>query len=308
MIPLTEIQYRLNLIEGGPMEDYLVTWSPDRMIVMKKIETISITKQQSYTVTAQGILMMFLGAAIFQTITGDPSNDAPIGVFIMVYIVTLIVHEMLHGLGFLIGGARPKFGVGITGILPYAYATSADKLALKNMLFVAYLPFVALSIMFIGLAVAMPEYSAFYMVGFVGNFAGAVGDIWIASRMLKYLRFHDVVVLDTKAGTELYSSSPDAFAVGKASVEQQKTTTSFWKVASVAFLSIVIVSAVVPVIMLRSGYTGSFKLGAGELYLFTVDSSNANTSATFNLLPAIVGGGIAGMIAVMRERYDKRYS
>lgn len=290
------------------MEDYPVTWSPDRMVVMKKIETISITKQQSYTITAQGIIMMFFGAAIFQSITGDSSNDAPLWVFLLVYLVTLIVHELLHGLGFLIGGARPKFGVGLTGILPFAYATSADKLALKNMLVVAYLPFVALSVLFIGLAIAMPQYSSLYMVGFVGNFAGAIGDIWIASRMLKYLRFHDVVVLDTKAGTELFSSSPEAFAVGKASTDKQKAATSFWKVASVAFLSIAIVSAVVPAIMLGSGYHGSFKLGAGELYLFTVDNSNAHTSAAFNLLPAVVGGGIAGMIAVTRERYDKRYS
>lgn len=248
---------------------------------------------------------MFMGAAIFQGIVESSGKNLPIWALILAYFATLAVHELLHGLGFLIGGAKPRFGVGVVGILPLAYATSDHRLPLKNMLVVAYLPFVALSIVFIALAYLFPEYSALFMVGFVGNFSGAIGDIWIASKMLKYLRFKDAMVLDTKTGTNVYSDSPEAAESGLVSMEKEKATTPFWKVAGTAFFLIAFISVIVPIIMLWSGFSGYFKLGYGELYLFMVNNSDAETVAAFNLLPAVVGGLLAGVTFNTLERHNK---
>ncbi len=109
---------------------------------MKKVETISINKQQSYIRTLQSIILLFIGGAIFSAATG--SNDLEqVGLWgIVAYIAAIIIHELLHGVGFLLAGARQKFGVGVAGFLPIAYATSNSKVRVLNMLLVGYLPLV----------------------------------------------------------------------------------------------------------------------------------------------------------------------
>lgn len=274
---------------------------------MKKIETISITKQQSYALTAQGVLMLFIGVAIFRGIFGQSNQNAPAWALVAVYFATLIVHELVHGLGFLLSGAKPKFGVGFVGIMPFAYATSGSnsKIPLKKMLVTAYLPFVLLSIIFILLASAIPGYVSLLMVGFVGNFAGAIGDIWIASKLLKYLRYSDTLVVDTKSGVDVYSSSAQAAVIGAASMAKQKINTPFWRVACIAFVLIMAISALVPMIMSWSGFHGVFTLGAGVFYLFTIDTTGTNFMASFNLLPALVGGVLAGVLFTILEKRSR---
>lgn len=78
--------------------------------------------------------MLFIGVAIFQGIFGQSNQNAPAWALVAVYFATLIVHELVHGLGFLLSGAKPKFGVGFVGIMPFAYATSGSnsKIPLKK--------------------------------------------------------------------------------------------------------------------------------------------------------------------------------
>ena len=42
---------------------------------MKKIETITIAKQQSFNLTAQGVLLTFIAVAILQSIAGKSNQD-----------------------------------------------------------------------------------------------------------------------------------------------------------------------------------------------------------------------------------------
>lgn len=143
------------------------------------------------------------------------------------------------------------------------------------------------------------------MVGFVGNFAGAIGDLWIASKLLKYLRFTDVVVVDNKSGTDVYSSNPQAATMGAASMAKQKINAPFWKTAGIAFFLIMAISAIVPTIMLWSGFHGTFTLGSGVFYLFTIDTNGSEFTASFNLLPALVGGALAGLLFTVLEKHGK---
>ncbi|MDQ5913960.1 MAG: hypothetical protein QG623_579, partial [Patescibacteria group bacterium] len=181
---------------------------------MKKIDSITITKQRSYALILQAMLLFLLGGAIFSGVTN--TNDFMSAGFsgIIVYILTIVVHELLHGLGFMLSGVRPKYGVAMAGVVPVAYATSEEKVSVPGMLMTAYLPFVALSVIFLIFARAYPQYQALAMIGFIANFTGAVGDLWIASKLWKYLPFGDVLVMDTKAGLKIYSDSPDAAARG----------------------------------------------------------------------------------------------
>ena len=93
---------------------------------MNKIETINIDKQVSYVLTLQSIFLFFIGGVIFSGVTG--ANDLHINGWVAIgaYVGTIILHELMHGVGFIIAGAKPRFGVGIAGVMPIAYAT-ADK-------------------------------------------------------------------------------------------------------------------------------------------------------------------------------------
>lgn len=268
---------------------------------MKKVETITIAKQQSYNLTAQGVVLTFIAVAIFQSLLGKSSQDFSVWAYAMAYVLTLIIHEAMHGLGFIIGAAKPRFGVGAAGILPVAYATSNDKLPLKNMLVVAYLPFVVLSVLFIIFSFALPQYQPLFMVGFVGNFAGAIGDIWIASKLIKYLKYKDTYVLDTKIGTDVYSNNAEALMIGKKSQAKLQNPSSFGRVASISFISILIVQMLIPILLAVSNYDGVFQLGTDKFYLLRVDQSSASASMELNLLAPLVGSLIAGVIYTLAE-------
>ena len=259
---------------------------------MKKIQTIAIDNQVSYVLTLQVLLFFFIGGAVFTGITG--TNDLNVNGWLAIgtYIVTIVLHEILHGIGFMIAKAKPRFGVGLAGVMPIAYATADKRISVRSMLMVAYLPLIVLSVFFILLAVIYPEYQQIALIGFLGNFTGAVGDAWMASKLWKYINIKDVLVRDTKAGIEIYSTNKIALAIASRSKEKEVRRLQFgkqWAIASIAILGVQILT---PIILVIVGFKGNFKLGYGEFYLFetTVGDGGATAGATFNLLAPILMG------------------
>ncbi len=235
--------------------------------------------------------MLFIGGAIFSTSTS--SNDLTTVGYggIIVYVATIIVHELLHGVTFRLSGARPRFGVGTVGFIPIAYATSDTKVKVPNMLLVAYTPFVVLSVFFVCIARIAPQYQSLAMICFLGNFTGAVGDLWIASKLWKYLPFKDAVVLDKKSGIEVYSDNKAAMAKGIKATKKSETKSNFGKNWAISSLSIMFGQLLLPVFMTILGFNGNYRVGFGELYLLDmVNKQGTEISATFNFLPALVIG------------------
>lgn len=189
---------------------------------MKKIDTITFTAQSTFALNLVMLLLLFTYGALYGGVIGVDSEPASIPFLeLIVFFATGIVHELLHGLGFMLAGVKPTFGAGITNLMPYAYATSKQKLPLKQMLVTAYLPAVVLSILFIALGLAFPEHHILFLAGFLANLTGAVGDFWIASKLWKYLRFKDVMILDTKLGTEVYTSDKRAVELASKSIKKR---------------------------------------------------------------------------------------
>ncbi|MFZ1522494.1 MAG: DUF3267 domain-containing protein [Candidatus Saccharimonadales bacterium] len=271
---------------------------------MKKVETIGISKQQSYVLTLQAIILLFIGGAIFSSSTGtnDFRSVGYVGIF--AYLGTIIIHELLHGIGFMLSGARPKFGVGIAGVVPVAYATSDTKIRVPGMLFTAYLPFVVLSAFFLALARVFPQYQALAMIGFLGNFTGAVGDLWIAGKLWKYLRFNDTQVLDRKAGLEVFSDSKLALALGTKSTKKSQQNGTFGKRWAISSLAIIVVQLFMPVLVTLLGFEGNFRLGFKSFFFFemTVNEGGSAAGATFNFLVPLLLGLIFAMVAKIIEK------
>lgn len=277
-------------------------------IIMKKVEKITINKQQSYALTIQSIILFFIGGAIFRASIGS-EGFTKVGLWgIVVYVMAVAIHELLHGVGFLIAGARPRFGVGIAGIIPVAYATTSTKLRVSRMLIVAYLPLVVLSAVCIFIARQFPEYQTYALIAFVGNFAGAVGDLWIASKLWKYLPYKDVLVLDSKSGCDVYSNNPNASIKGAKATKKSKRKSSFSKNWAICSLVIMVIQFLSPPILLFLGFNNNFTLGFSEFYLFKIESkaNEGSMVATINLLtPLIVGLILALVIQSTKSRNSK---
>ncbi len=212
----------------------------------------------------------------------------------------------MHGIGFLIVGAKPKFGAGFTGVMPYAYATSDRQISVGKMLFVAYLPFVSLSVIFIALAYAFPQYYTWFLVGFVGNFSGAIADLWIAGKMFQFLKFNNVLVQDTKIGLDVYSSDPGLAKLIKKQDEKTEDKTPFYKTWVVTTFSLLAIQLIAPVIMMWFGFKGSFTFGSQFFNLFVANVADDGFFFQLELLSPILAGGLTALVYTLALRFRKK--
>ena len=117
-------------------------------------------------------------------------------------LVTLVLHEALHGLAMYAYGARPKFGVLLQGMM--LYATAPGYAFRRNEYIVVILaPLVTLSLAaFIGAAAAPMQAAVIIAVCATINGAGAVGDLWIMSIVLRYPK--QAYVIDERDGMRVF--------------------------------------------------------------------------------------------------------
>ena len=117
-------------------------------------------------------------------------------------VVTLVLHEALHGLAMYAYGARPKFGILWQGLM--LYATAPGYAFRRNEYIVVILaPLVALSLAaLIATAFVTPAAAVLLGVCATINGAGAVGDLWIMSITLRYPR--QAYMMDERDGMRVF--------------------------------------------------------------------------------------------------------
>ncbi len=123
------------------------------------------------------------------------------------YILILPIHELIHAAAFVLWGGKPYFGVR----LPYAlYCGAKNQLFHRNQYFVVGLaPLIAITLAGIIFILISPVLASYTLFALIGNFSGAVGDIWVVRKLLR--RPRSILVEDTEAGYrawELAESSP----------------------------------------------------------------------------------------------------
>lgn len=106
--------------------------------------------------------------------------DLLLGLVIALVLVPLL-HEAVHGIAALLVGARPAFGVGPG----FAYTTFREPLTRVPYLIVGLAPVVVLTIASILLAARWHDAAGLIVFFAVVNASGAVGDGWMAWRILK---------------------------------------------------------------------------------------------------------------------------
>jgi Putative zincin peptidase len=117
-------------------------------------------------------------------------------------VIMLIIHELFHGLGFMVFGAKPRYGLALNKGVAYAAADNYY-LTRNAYLVVAMLPLVGItSLCILAMATSHGQWRTFW--GIIGalNLSGAVGDLWFFWECLK--RSPQALVRDFGEGAEIF--------------------------------------------------------------------------------------------------------
>lgn len=130
--------------------------------------------------------ILFIGFAWLRGGFADTNGlDWALGAFLGTAL-SIVLHEIVHGLFMLLFGALPQFG--FKADVGVFYATAPGAVFSRNRyVIMALAPFILLTLVALWAIWTWPGRVAIFW-SFVGvlNFSGAAGDIWIARYLLKY--------------------------------------------------------------------------------------------------------------------------
>ena len=105
-------------------------------------------------------------------------------IFVGIIVATMILHEAIHGLVFLVLGGKPRFGVKlIGGFFPVVYASATGPLIPRNhYLLVGLAPFLVLTPLFLltGILIRDGGGALIALTAMATNVAGSTGDLMVA--------------------------------------------------------------------------------------------------------------------------------
>ena len=253
-------------------------------------------------------LILFVASiAVYVAVARQTLTTAPIPFLLtlLTVVLVLVVHEALHGVGFLLFGGRPKFGAGIKGGAPYLFAMCPGKrFTWGRFLVIGALPLVVIDVAALALAGNSPLVVP-AMLAFAFNTAGAVGDLWMIA-----------VILQTPSAATFEATDEPAMIAwpGPGTNRPEKLPRgldprgfeSFVKwtgLATVLFAAAFLVIGIVEVSLARASANGTLAIGNVAL------ASMTKTTVRVNLLPqAVLAAIVAAALtwSVMRLAEAKR--
>jgi hypothetical protein len=251
------------------------------------------------------VLLLFLAAGVFSALVRDvgsrrawPFDWVTPVVYLVAYLCTLVAHELVHGVFFRLFGGRPRYGAGAAHFVPYFFATSTGSYSPRQMTVISLAPLLVLSVLSLALAVRVPALSGCMAVAFVGNVAGAVGDIWMAGRLVGFFPFQDAVVVDTKAGLAVYSEDAGASEVAARFSARDRRPQGFinlWVFASVGMFVLGALGGV-----FASFFTDSLLIGPRQFPLVAFEGEPP--TLTIGFIAPVAAGLVFALMARLFSR------
>jgi hypothetical protein len=123
-------------------------------------------------------------------------------------VAAIVLHEAVHGVLFLVQGAKPRFGMKLVGrFIPVAYTTSTVPIRRNQYLLVCLGPFLMITLifLFIGILATGDNFAALALMAMALNVSGSIGDIIAANKVRRYDRL--TLFQDTEDGFKWYVPS-----------------------------------------------------------------------------------------------------
>jgi hypothetical protein len=170
-------------------------------------------KASAQVAMSAGVVLLFglsfiLGTAIRGLLRSSWEQQFSFGgliffpIIVGVILAVMILHEAIHGLVFLVAGAKPRFGVKLIGkFFPVAYANSRSRITRNQYLLVVLTPFIIVTLAFLVTAILANTGSVVVLALAVMamNVGGSLGDLIMAWK----IRQHD--------GNTLFEDMEDGF-------------------------------------------------------------------------------------------------
>jgi len=172
-------------------------------VTEKPIRVIALNILGVFLCVIFGLLFSSLAASVGKLSSGGEFGLGAIAFVLVGIPITLVFHELVHGLVMQAFGARPKYGVLWKQMM--AYATSPGYAYRRNnYVVIALAPLVVISV-FAVLGMWLLQ-STFWVVlfgicGFI-NASGAAGDLWITLLVLRYPAI--AYIIDERDGIRVF--------------------------------------------------------------------------------------------------------
>jgi len=130
-----------------------------------------------------------------------------IGLALVGILLTLVLHELTHGLVMQMFGAKPKYGIIWKGMMFYA-TSPGYAYHRNNYVVIALAPFVFISILIV-LGMWLLQGTLWVaLLGICGiiNASGAMGDMWMTMIVLRYAT--TAYVMDERDGIRVFLPKP----------------------------------------------------------------------------------------------------
>ena len=192
----------------------LIKEQPFNLDGRKELGKLEMSKEVVVTLMGMGTLALFafgfFFTALYTLFTGKVGFNFTSGTILIsvaLFIGTVILHELIHGVFISIYGGKPRYGAGIAYILPYFYTTTKTIFLRNQFIGIAIAPLVVISLVGIGLMAASPSIAHWTLLPLVINASGAVGDLWVTRNVLRYPKH--VLLEDRKTGMIIYGKETD---------------------------------------------------------------------------------------------------
>ena len=285
------------MLERTPLNPKNVDFTSEEMVYVIGIGHAIALRLASYS-----MVLIFLSAGVFSTLTGGSNSGLksidwlqPI-LYLVVYFGAMVAHELVHGLFFHIFGGSPQYGAGFKYFLPYFYATSPDDaFSVRQMMIIALAPLLTISTASLLLVPLFPTLVSYFAVVFIGNTAGAVGDLWMTSRLVRFLPVKDARVFDLADSMAVHSRDVRAGKIAKILSARDKQPSGFvqhWIGATLLVFAVgMLAGAIVPI------FIDNLLIGPPQLPLMAFNRTSKGGTWTFNLLSLLLAGFIFAIAA-----------
>lgn len=104
---------------------------------------------------------------------------------VMVFVLSVVIHEGLHGVAIRWAGHRPRFGMMLSKAAFYATADNA-LFRRGEFIVIALAPIVGITLGGMALMLFLPDTAAYYVgLGVVLNAGNSIGDLWMTAVVLR---------------------------------------------------------------------------------------------------------------------------
>lgn len=267
----------------------------------KELGKLEMSKEVVIALLGMGTLSLFAVGFFFTSLytlfTGrnDFNFDFTSGtilISVVLFIGTMVLHELIHGVFISIYGGKPRYGAGIAHfILPYFYTTTKTVFPRNQFIVISIAPLILISLVGIGLMAAFPSIAHWIFIPFVVNASGAVGDLWVTRNVLRYPKH--VLLEDRKTGLIIYGKETDKTI----NISTTGFVSRFFKVFILCFFALGILMGIAPIALDVLGVE-SFTIGpTNSLYtIFEFYGSENGFGFSFFPLSILAISVIAGLV------------